>query len=364
MRLAVIGLGNRMGSLIKNSFRKEIPGLAIVGVIDPNEEAARQVLEPDEQQDVTFCESVSELIKKTRPDAVAIGTRCNLHATYAVQVLREGLPLFLEKPVATSMEQALELETAMEQARAETVVSFPLRLTSICMHARKLLEDGVVGEPDHLLGVNYVPYGDVYFNSWYRDYQITQGLFLQKATHDLDYLSYLAGATIVRVGAMLSRGRIYKDSSLKRGQNDQSALFYDSIGSVETGMNEDSSSALLEFSSGAQGVYTQVFYTRRDASARGATVSGRLGTVAFDWSQSRLKFTRHYEPCSDVTTFDTGGNHFGGDANLAKNFADVVLYGAKSRTPLSAGLQSVYACLTARTSALECRFMDVRQVGG
>ncbi|MDE0229132.1 MAG: ABC transporter permease [Spirochaetaceae bacterium] len=47
--------------------------------------------------------------------------------------------------------------------------------------------------------VNYVPYGTVYWEQRYRDYDITGGLFLQKATHDLDYLMYLLGQPITRV---------------------------------------------------------------------------------------------------------------------------------------------------------------------
>ena len=251
----------------------------------------------------------------------------------------------------------------MEKSRSETVVGFPLRLTPQCLRAKELIGNGVIGAPEHLLGINYVSYGSVYFDSWYRDYHTTQGLFLQKATHDFDYLVELAGAPIVRVGAMLSRGRVYRDSSLKKGKKDDSALFYDHIGTPESGMNEDSSSALLEFSNGSRGVYTQVFYTRGAARKRGAIVSGRLGTLSFDWYETQLKVVRHYEPFSEVTTFDSEIKHFGGDDALVRSFADVILRRAASLSPLSAGLQSVYACLAARSSALQGRFVRVRQVG-
>ena len=70
-------------------------------------------------------------------------------------------------------------------------------------------------------------------------------------------------------------------------------------------MNEDSSSALLEFASGAHGVYTQVFYARRDAATRGATISGYRGTLSFDWYTNELKRVRHHAPFSD--TIKAGG---------------------------------------------------------
>ena len=63
-------------------------------------------------------------------------------------------------------------------------------------------------------------------------------------------------------------------------------------------LNEDYSSALLEFGSGAHGIYTQVFYARRGAGTRGATVSGHLSTVSFDWYTNELLRIRHHAPFS------------------------------------------------------------------
>ena len=117
---------------------------------------------------------------------------------------------------------------------------------------------------------------------------------------------------------------------------------------AETGMNEDSSSALVEFASGAKGVYTQVFYARRDAATRGATVSGYLGTVSFDWYTNELKRVRHHAPFSDTVKGGQGLGHFGGDTALMENFLDVIHGRARSRTPIQMGIQSVYACLAAR----------------
>jgi predicted dehydrogenase len=363
MKIAVIGLGVRMGYLLNDAFRLANSKLRVVGVIDTDRKAALTRLTPAERRSAKFCDSVPELLKKTKPDAIAIGSRCHLHTPYAVEIMAAGLPLFLEKPVSISMEQAQKLEKAAESSSSKVVVSFPLRMSPLCRNAREKIESGALGSAEHFLGVNYVPYGNVYFDSWYRDYQTTQGLLLQKATHDFDYLSYLAGSPIVRVAAMLSQDRVYRDSSQRKSKTDKSALFYDNLGTPATGMNEDSSSVLFEFASGAKGLYTQVFYTKRDAAARGATISGRNATLSFDWYQSKIKLVHHHEPFTDVTSADSNLSHFGGDEALGRNFIDIVANNAESLSPLRAGLQSVYACLAARASAHEGRFVNVRQVG-
>ncbi len=362
MKIGIIGLGRRMGDLVKLLKERE-SDLEIVGVIDTNPEAAREHLSEEERGKVRFFDSVEALIREGKPDGVTIGTRCDTHTPFAIEVSRTGLPIYLEKPVANSMEQAIALEAAFEKSKSRVVVSFPLRTSLICERARQLIDQGVIGRPEHLQAVNYVAYGDVYFNSWYRDHSVTQGLFLQKATHDFDYLAYLAGAPITRVAAMSSRGRVFRDTSTRTANPDPNSLYYDQIGTPESGMNEDSSSALLEFANGAKGVYTQVFFSAR-YQRRGATVSGFKGTIEFDWYTGKLLTTHHRAPFTEHTDIDMGDDHFGGDSALAASFLATIRDGAEPIVSIREGIESAYACLAAKQSAESGQFVNVRQLGG
>lgn len=358
IRLGIIGLGQRLAHMV-TCFQASDPSLQVVGIVDPDREGALARLPESERSRVRFFDTPDELLRIGRLDALAIGTRCNLHAPFATAVAASGLPLFLEKPVAVSFAQARALEHAFAGSRSEVVVSFPLRVSELCRMVKSRVDAGEIGRLEHLLGVNYVPYGNVYFDSWYRDYQVTQGLFLQKATHDFDYLSFLAGAPVVRVAAMAQQGRVFRDSSLKPAEGDDTRTYFEGIGRPETGMNEDASSALLEFANGIQGVYTQVFYSKHEAQARGATLSGLRGTLRFDWYQNELRVHSHTEAKTLTDRPPEGLNHFGGDGVLANNFIDVIRGRAPSSSPLSAGLQSVYACLAARESVATSRFVHV-----
>lgn len=361
MKIGVIGMGKRLSHMVNNCMREADPELKVVAAIDPDEEAVKKALPEDEAGTVKFVESCEELVA-AGVDAIAIGTRCNLHAQYAIEVSKTGLPLFLEKPVATTMADALMLEKAFQDSRSEVVVSFPLRTSPLCVRVKELLEEGVIGIPQHVLAVNYVPYGDVYFNSWYRDYSVTGGLFLQKATHDFDYLAYCLRSPIVRVAAMKSCGRVYRDSSLADGEPDPDCYYYEQVGTEKTGMNEDSSSALIEFANGTQALYTQVFYSRRGAAARGATFSGHRGTLRFNWYENMAKIVHHQRPFEDTIKVDCDLNHHGGDGVLAENFVKVVRGEASSISSIWAGLQSVYACLAAKQSAETQAFCEVRNI--
>ncbi len=389
IRLGVVGFGARVSNVINHPMREVAPDIRVAAIVDPDEQGARSRLAEHDREDVVFYGSLDEMVKGAKLDALVIGTRCNLHTPYAIQASRYDLPLFLEKPVATSLEQALQLEQAFEGSRCRVVVSFPLRVSPLCELARRYLDEAAVGTPEHVLAVNYVPYGHGYFDGAYRNYEVTQGLFIQKATHDFDYLMYLVSSPIVRVAAAASWGRVFggdrpaglvcsrceeSDTCLESPKNrahnlstekfeDHPCLFGADIGTPEAGMNEDSSSALVEFGSGARGVYTQVFYSRRDAATRGATISGYHGTLSFDWYRDELKLVQHHAPFTQSVKAAEGMGHFGGDLELAYNFVDVVRGRAESKAPIWAGIQSIYACLAAKESAATERFVEVRQVG-
>jgi predicted dehydrogenase len=213
-------------------------------------------------------------------------------------------------------------------------------------------------------------------------------LFLQKATHDFDYMMYLMGAPITRITAMALKGRVFGgmkkaglvcskcdeqrtclESPGNRKANgaggigqDHPCVFGRDIGTPAGGMNEDASSALFEFANGAQGVYTQVFFSRRDAATRGATISGYDGTLSFDWYTGSIKYVRHHKSFSDTIKALGGGAHFGGDVELIRNFANVIKYGEKSETPIEVGLQSVYTCLAAKEASEKGTYVKVRQI--
>jgi len=387
IRIGVAGFGSRISWVINNVQRGVDPDIRVVGVVDPDEEGARSRLADCDRKDVVFYKTFDTMVRKGNLDALAIGTRCDLHAPYAIKAARYDLPLYLEKPVAISAKQATALERAFRKSRCEVVVSFPLRVSPLCVLARQYIGDGAVGKPIHIAATNYVPYGTCYWAAGYRDYEITQGLFLQKATHDFDYMSYLMDSPIVKVSAMAIWGQVFggkmreglKCSKCRKSKTclespdyrksigedarDHCCVFGKDCGSPETGMNEDCSSALVEFASGAQGVYTQVFYIRRDAATRGSTVSGYMGTVDFDWYTNELRRVRHHAPFTSAEKADEGASHFGGDLELARDFLDLVKGEGNSRTTVQMGIQSIYACLAARESAQTGKFVKVRQLG-
>ncbi|MDE0026651.1 MAG: hypothetical protein OXP69_19755, partial [Spirochaetaceae bacterium] len=83
----------------------------------------------------------------------------------------------------------------------------------------------------------------------------------------------------------------------------------------------------------------------------------------FACSAGELPGVRHPRRFRPPAGAGGGPPHWGGPAELARNFFAVVRGGAASRTPIETGIQSAYACLAARESTVSGAFVAVRQVG-
>ena len=345
--------------------------LEVAAVADPRWEELRGSLSEDGRfASVRWYADARQMLDQEALDAVFIGTRCNLHTQYAEMVLARRLPLFLEKPVCIDQAQYQRLLLASEGQRDRVLVSFPLRLTCIVQEMKRLASSGALGDIVSVQAVNNVPYGSVYYHSWYRDASLTGGLFLQKATHDLDYITYILGkrpnSVTARTAKMHFRGdhpaglrcpdcpeyRTCPESSFVVRHYQKQEPSGDLCCFARDTGNEDVGAALFTCPDGTLISYHQVFLVKNEAGRRGARFIGTRASAEFDFYTAQLRVDYYDGRHSAVHQFHypEGLVHFGGDEELAKAFLEM-LDGAPSASDLEQGLASAAACLAAKRSA-------------
>ena len=368
-KIGFIGYGLRSETMMK-AFRSLDADIRVAGISDPRESLIREQVKNDPYfSDTVFYESAEALLYNDGLDGVFIGTRCNLHTELACMVLKQGIPLFLEKPVCINRNQYETLRDAAVGKEHHVVVSFPLRVSMICKEMRRIVESGELGRITMVQAVNTPPYGSVYYHSWYRDPSVTGGLFLQKATHDMDYINYLLDEIPVHVYAKTAKLHFKGDHPADLRCEDCSAYYSctessyvvskilkeDPTGNlccfaVDTG-NEDCAAAVYTTESGCIVSYCQNFVVKKSAARRGARLIGTKGSAEFDWYTGEIRRDMYFTPQTAVHKFSfADGNHFGGDEMLALEFLKV-MDGQPSESNLTAGLQSAAACLAAKESA-------------
>ena len=169
-KIGIIGFGNRASGVLENE-QKFFPELEVAAIVDIDLENVKTRIAKNPLLDVEkiklYTDAV-EMLYKEKLDSVFVATRCDLHKTYAIEVLKRNIPLFLEKPVVTTMEDYNELKKAVEENEAGGITSFPLRITVLLQKAKEIYDSGVLGTLSQIQAYNNVPYGRVYYKDWYQ----------------------------------------------------------------------------------------------------------------------------------------------------------------------------------------------------
>ena len=129
--------------------------------------------------------TVEELLDAQRLDGVVVAVPTYLHAPAAAAVLRRGVAVLVEKPIARTVEEAEELNRLADERGALLAVGHVERFNPAVQELKRRLDAGDLGRLFHIDVRRTGPFpqriGDV-------------GVTVDLATHDLDVLSYLLDA--------------------------------------------------------------------------------------------------------------------------------------------------------------------------
>lgn len=124
LKVLVVGCGN-MGISHARAYHA-IEGFQIVGLVSRGRESRERLSE--ELGGYPTYGSFAEALKITRPDVVSINTYPDTHADYVRQSLSAGAHVFVEKPIATTVEEAQELVDLATRLNKKLVVGYILRV--------------------------------------------------------------------------------------------------------------------------------------------------------------------------------------------------------------------------------------------
>jgi len=125
VRILVVGCGH-MGKSHSKAYHA-MEGFEIVGVVSRGEASRRDLLDALGAEYPQFS-SYEEALEATRPDAVSINTYPDTHADYTKKAFAAGCHVFLEKPIAETVEEAREIVDAAKAANRKLVIGYILRV--------------------------------------------------------------------------------------------------------------------------------------------------------------------------------------------------------------------------------------------
>ncbi|MDO5672948.1 MAG: Gfo/Idh/MocA family oxidoreductase [Actinomycetaceae bacterium] len=265
---AMIGCGER--AIIGTHIPALDPGGAVTYAVDPRAaslDRARMLFGDDV---LTF--DSTEALLATNPDLAGaiVCTPDDTHAAVASLLLRAGVPVYLEKPMSVTLEDADTLLEVAHQTGTKLYVGHNMRHMSVVRLMKKIIDDGLIGQVKAVWCRHFVGNGgDYYFKDWHADRRFSGTLLLQKGAHDLDVIAYLAGASAVRVQGMGDL-MIYGDITDRRDNSDmlmKQWFSFDNWPPTEvTGLNpvidvEDISMLNMRLANGVLASYQQCHFT-------------------------------------------------------------------------------------------------------
>ncbi|MBR7741835.1 Gfo/Idh/MocA family oxidoreductase [Phycicoccus sp. BSK3Z-2] len=200
LRVAVLGVGERSSIAL---HAVEGGTATIVAAVDPDLAARRRSVETFGSGVATFASHRALLESGMPVHAAFVTTPDHTHAEIARDLLEAGVAVYLEKPIATTVEDAdAVLETAAATGTS-LFVGHNMRYMPVVELMHSIIRRGDIGDVKAVWCRHFVGNGgDYYFKDWHAERSLSTGLLLQKGAHDIDVIHLLAGGTTSRVTAI------------------------------------------------------------------------------------------------------------------------------------------------------------------
>ncbi len=145
VKLGIIGLGNIGRLHLTHSLK--LPNAEVVAVADTQSKALEKAKASGVKK--TFTDYV-ELLKDPQVDAVLISLPTHLHLKCAQMAAEAKKDIFLEKPIAVTVEQAKDVISVAQRNSVKLMIGYPLRFNKNFLQAKADIDNGLLGDVENV----------------------------------------------------------------------------------------------------------------------------------------------------------------------------------------------------------------------
>lgn len=224
IRLAIVGLG-LVGKRHAEAIHR-LKQVELVAIVDPSDPGRAYA----DEHDVPHFNTLTELFAEDSPDGIILSTPTPLHVQQGLECVAKGRPMLVEKPLATSADEARILVDAAAAQSVPMLVGHHRRHNPLIQKAFEIVSGGEIGEVRAVHSNCWFYKPDYYFDAAPWRKLKGAGPISVNLVHDVDLIRYLCGE-VASVQAQAAPS--------KRGFE-----------------NEDVAAAVLRFENGAIGTIT------------------------------------------------------------------------------------------------------------
>ncbi|PCJ59704.1 MAG: hypothetical protein COA79_09880 [Planctomycetota bacterium] len=189
IQIGVIGLGRIGWSYHCKNIMKH-KHFNLLAVADPVEE---RLLEAKNDFHCQTFKDYKKLLDCPDLEAVVIASPTHLHKIMALEAIKRGIHLIMEKPIAGNLKDAKEIIQKAKRKKVFLTTYQPHRLEAYFQHFSKILSSGIIGEVYH---IKFGRYRFVRRNDWQSLLKYDGGQLSNTGAHVLDQVISLLGPDI------------------------------------------------------------------------------------------------------------------------------------------------------------------------
>ncbi|MGY5851400.1 Gfo/Idh/MocA family protein [Salegentibacter sp. F14] len=198
LRVLIVGCGN-MGSSHALAYHS-LENFEICGLVSTGK--SKEILNDKLGGSYQLFSNFAEAMEITKPDAVCISTYPDTHEAFAVEAFKKGCHVFIEKPLADTVDGAQRVEEAARKAGKKLVVGYILRHHPSWERFVEFSRD--LGKPLVMrMNLNQQSKGD----KWkvHRNLMKSLSPIVDCGVHYIDVMCQMTGAKPVQVSAIGAR---------------------------------------------------------------------------------------------------------------------------------------------------------------
>ncbi len=207
-----------------------------------------------------FYSEAAYLINDSEVNAVYVATPPDMHAFYAIQAMKAGKPVYVEKPMARTFAECQEMIRVSEETGMPLFVAYYRRSLPAFLKVKELIETGAIGKPLTVnIRLNWA-FGErdrfPEKQTWHVKPEISgAGHFYDLGSHQFDFLDFVFGRVTEVHGIATNVTGYYEP--------------------------EDSVSAVFSFESGVTGTGSWSFVVDKQAEEDSIEITGTNGSIQF-----------------------------------------------------------------------------------
>lgn len=214
LKLACIGCGARAQTYMRlASLRPDL--FEIVAGAAPSAANVEKIRAISKNQAFRGFPSAEAMLAAGRlADVLIIATPDHLHYANCVGALRAGYDILLEKPIATTPGEVVEVVRVAREAGRRVMICFVLRFAAFFRKAREIVRSGAIGEVVSIQASEGV-------GPWHQAHSFVRGhwsvadksspMILSKCSHDADIIHWLVGRRCRRISSFGSLEHFRKE---------------------------------------------------------------------------------------------------------------------------------------------------------